>query len=128
MDSSCRLATSFVGGQTLQIGLNGTGRPAVGKLLPPEGFAEPVRWNLAQVRVQLAAAEMRRSVEQWSATVDREGKFRIDDMPPGDYSLSVRFQQDPPGNLWDYRFKVLLADGDRAEEPVDLGELRLMKP
>ncbi len=128
MDSSCRLATSFVGGQTLQIGLNGTGRPAVGKLLPPEGFAEPVRWNLAQVRVQLAAAEMRRNVEQWSATVDREGKFRIDDMPPGDYSLSVRFQQDPPGNLWDYRFKVPLPDGDRAEEPVDLGELRLMKP
>jgi hypothetical protein len=128
MDSSCRLATSFVGGQTLQIGLNGTGRPVVGKLLPPEGFAEPVRWNLAQVRVQLAAAEIRRNVEQWSATVDREGKFRIDDMPPGDYSLSVRFQQDPPDNLRDYRFKVLLPDGDRAEEPVDLGELRLRKP
>jgi beta-lactamase regulating signal transducer with metallopeptidase domain len=128
MDSSCRLATSFVGGQTLQIGLNGTGRLVVGKLMPPEGFKEKVRWNLAQVVAQPAAAENRVDSPQWSATVDREGRFHIDEMPTGYFSLSVRFQQDPPGNLWDYRFKVLAPDGDRAEEPVNLGELRLVKP
>jgi hypothetical protein len=128
MDSSCRVTTSFVGGQTLLIGLNGTGRQVVGKLLPPDGFAGSVRWKLAQVRVQPVAAEMRGSAPQWTAAVDREGKFRVDDMPAGDYSLSARFQQDPPCRLGDHRFKVFLANGDRTEEPVDLGELRLIKP
>jgi beta-lactamase regulating signal transducer with metallopeptidase domain/uncharacterized GH25 family protein len=128
MDSSCRVTTDFNSGQTVEIGLNGTGRPVVGKLVPPDGFAEQVRWSLAQVRVQPVAAEMRGINPQWTAAVDRDGKFRIDDMPAGDYSLSARFQQDPPGRLGDHRFKVFLADGDRAVEPVDLGELKLNKP
>ncbi len=60
-----------------------------------------------------------------TAKVDGEGKFRIDDMPPGNYSLSVTFRKDAPGKLSNHGFKVLSADGDRLDEPVDLGVLRL---
>ncbi|HEX3450316.1 MAG TPA: carboxypeptidase regulatory-like domain-containing protein [Isosphaeraceae bacterium] len=127
MDSSCRLATNFVGGQTVEIGLNGSGRPVVGKLLPPEGFAESVRWGLVQVRVQPLAAEIRGINPQWTATVDREGNFRIDDMPAGDYALSVSFQRDDAGHLRNYRFRVPPQEGVRAAEPLDLGPLKLTR-
>jgi hypothetical protein len=63
---------------------------------------------------------------QVTARVDHEGKFRIDDMPPGNYSLSVKFPENAPGRLSNYGFKVLSTDGEPSVEPIDLGALRLV--
>ena len=59
--------------------------------------------------------------------MDRDGKFRIDDVPAGDYSLSVRFMKTPVGYLSDHRFRVPALEGDAAARPVDLGTLKLEK-
>ncbi|NOY42053.1 MAG: hypothetical protein GXP26_09475 [Planctomycetes bacterium] len=60
-----------------------------------------------------------------TASVDRDGSFRLDDVPSGEYVLSVRFSKKAPGILSKYRFSVSPAKEDRAADPVDLGTLRL---
>ena len=123
--SSHMIGAEFRGGKTTHIDLGGTGRPVVGKLLPPEGFKDKVRWNFALIHVTSDEAETRPPIGYWKATVDRDGKFRIDDMPAGNYSLNVLFRRDEAGALQNHRFKVPSSEDDRAEQPVDLGELRL---
>jgi carboxypeptidase family protein len=61
----------------------------------------------------------------FNASVDRDGNFRIDDVPPGEYALSVNMSERPIGRLRDYAFSVPAAEGDSAHEPVDLGVLTL---
>ena len=40
------------------------------------------------------------------ASVSRDGTFRIDDVPDGDYTLTVRFSRDAAGKLPSRRFSV----------------------
>ncbi len=59
------------------------------------------------------------------ATANRDGRFRIDDVPAGEYSLNVSFVRNEAGHLRDYLFVVPPADTASAGQPVDLGALRL---
>jgi beta-lactamase regulating signal transducer with metallopeptidase domain len=120
--SAYMIGANFPSGKTVHIDLGGVGRPVVGKLHPPEGLTEKVRWNFADVTVVSGA-----DGPYFTVTVDREGKFRIDDVPAGDYSLSVRFRRDNAGGLSNYRFSVPMLEGDAAGRPVDLGTLKLEK-
>src|SRR5262249_12561739 len=99
----------------------------VGRLQPPEGFVGKVRWNFALIRAESGAAKDRAGGPVLWATVDRDGQFRIDDAPAGDYSLSVQFQRDAAGSLRNHRFQVPPPQGDLAGQPVDLGILGLEK-
>ncbi len=125
--SSFTIAADFPAGKTAHIDLGGTGRAVVARLQPPEGSKQNVRWNFALVAVQSVPPLESGNVPRFVATVDRDGSFRIDDVPAGDYSLSVQFQRDAPGQLLDHRFKVSSQEGDLAAQPVDLGTLRLEK-
>jgi len=125
--SSCMIAANFPAGKTVHIDLGGAGRAVVGKLQPPEGFKERVRWNFALVNVESDAAETRAGRPSLTATVDRDGTFRIDDVPAGEYSLSVQFQRDGAGHTRNHRFEVPSTEGDSTAKPVDLGILRLEK-
>jgi hypothetical protein len=118
----------FPAGETAHIELGASGRAVVGKLQPPEGWHEKVRWNLALVTVTAEAARGRPVGPVRTATVDLDGAFRIDDVPAGNYSLSVRFSWGQPGHLWNHRFIVPSLEGDRAIQPVDLGTLSLEPP
>ena len=95
--SACTIPADFPAGKTVHIDLGGTGRPVVGKLQPPEGFTGKVRWNFAGIQVEPVRAEPRRAAPASHVTVDRDGSFRIDDVPAGDYSLTVRFDRDDAG-------------------------------
>jgi protocatechuate 3,4-dioxygenase beta subunit len=122
----------FPAGKTVHIDLGGTGRPVVGRLQPAEGFTGKVRWNLAGIQVMPEAAERRANWLYFTASVDRDGRFRIDDVPAGSYSLEVWFmrtaqQSDDAGQLSHHRFVVPSLASDRAEPPIDLGVLRLKK-
>ncbi len=63
----------------------------------------------------------------FNASVDRDGSFRIDDMPEGHYVLGVRFEPRAPGHLAGYRFSVPPMEEGRSNEPMDLGTLVLDK-
>jgi hypothetical protein len=125
--SSCTIAAEFPAGKTVRIDLGGNGRAVVGKLQPADGFTETVRWNFALIDVRSARNEDRRKSPHFTATVDRDGTFRIDDMPTGDFALSVSFQREAAGHLRNYRFTVP-PEGDLAAGPFDLGPLKLIKP
>lgn len=167
--SSQRVSAEFIAGKTTTLDLGGTGRPVVGRLMPPVGHAERVFWNFALVEVRAdlqrppapkAPADIRDDAdryeawwEAWMATdegkawtaayrayqelqsqypyitasVDRDGSFRIDDVPSGDYVLHVRFSRKAPGVLSERRFSVPHVEEGRIAEPVELGVLTLDK-
>jgi hypothetical protein len=125
--SSCKVAIECPGGKTAHIDLGGTGRPVVGKLQPPEGFTGKVRWNFALVSAMSDENEPRAAGAYLVATVDRDGRFRIDDVPAGHYSLSVRFNREHEGWFLAQRLNVSPTTGESAVRPVDLGMLNLEK-
>jgi hypothetical protein len=124
--SACMIAADFPSGETVHLDLGGTGRAVVGTLRPPGGFAGKVRWNFAHISVRSAEAETRPDSPYLWGAVARDGSFRLDDVPAGDYLLTVRFDRDGAGHLFDRRFKVPPASGD-GDGPVDLGALTLEK-
>jgi protocatechuate 3,4-dioxygenase beta subunit len=125
--SSREIKADFPSGKTAHIDLGGTGRPVVGRLQPAEGFTGKVRWNFAVIWVQPVAAGDRADGPRFTVSVDRDGKFRIDDVPAGDYAMTVRVDRDDPGQLQNHRLQVPAVEGDPAAQPVDLGTLRLEK-
>lgn len=68
---------------------------------------------------------LRAASPYFTASVDRNGSFRIDDVPAGKYVLSVRFSEHPAGHLSDYRFSLSEASGAAPARPMDLGVLTL---
>lgn len=64
-----------------------------------------------------------------NASVARDGTFRIDDVPPGEYVLSVNFyeRENNPGHVGDLQFTVPPVENGYSSEPVDLGTLTLKK-
>ena len=72
-----------------------------------------------------AAAAPERKAAHYMAPVDRDGSFQIDDMPSGDYLLSVRFYETPPaGNIRNWKFSVD-AESAKNRKQVDLGNIQL---
>ncbi len=123
--SATSIPAEFVAGKTCQINVGGTGRAVVGKLRPPDGFKEKVRWNFALVNVRCSTTSPDGASYQFTATVDRDGSFRIDDVPAGDHALSADFYQgDRAVGLSEHAFTVPPAKDDK---PVDLGTLTLEK-
>lgn len=125
--SACLVPADFPGGETTLINLGGVGRRVSGRLRPPAGHDGAVPWSFAHIRVEPAAEDDGRQPRlSCEATVDREGNFHLDDLPPDDYRLSVGFYRESAGHLFDYRFRVPKATNDAAE-PIDLGDLTLAK-
>jgi protocatechuate 3,4-dioxygenase beta subunit len=141
---------SLVAGETTPAELGGRGRPVVGKLAPRAGFKGKVTWSFATLHLEInqpqappadpndpLAAEKQRAwlksqqrraekAPYYYVSVDRDGGFRIDDVPPGEYALSVRFDNNQAAGRLD---KVVITvppmDGNRSDEPLDVGELPL---
>jgi hypothetical protein len=125
--SSCMVPANFPAGETTLMLLGGIGRPVVGKLRVPEGFDGKVLWNFALIHVQPPERGAHATSPYFTVSVDRDGSFRIDDVPAGEYSLGVRFDRGAPGHLQNYRFTVPRAEGRDPSVPVDLGVLTLQR-
>ena len=72
-----------------------------------------------------AKGPQREASPHFTASVSRDGTFRLDDMPAGDYSLSIRFSRNAAGRLPNYGFSVPPMEGNRSGEELDLGVLAL---
>ena len=136
-------------GQTTKVTLGGTGRPVVGRLQLPDGVKESADWNSSfstnSIREALdpafffGAGLPLRSLPSHSFRVEADGSFRVEDLPPGDYELSVRaFERQirdgrkftPPKLLGKLRhlFSIEPIRGGRTDKPLQLGTLKLNKP
>lgn len=124
--SAITVPVEFVGGKTSRVLIGGTGRAVVGKLQPPAGFEGRVPWNFALLDVR--AIEKLETSPSFSVSVDRDGSFRIDDVPEGKYILHLQdFQRKLPGSLTPLPITVPALDAKAPEKPLDLGVLTLRK-
>jgi hypothetical protein len=126
--SQIRYKANFAAGETIKLDVGGAGVPVIGKLKPPDGFEGKPSWHFALVTTQLDLPQPLQKLSPYiTATVDRDGSFRIDDMPGGVYLLNVRFSQDAAGSLANYPLLVPPAEGEAAERVIDLGVLQLQR-
>ncbi|QEH38048.1 ECF RNA polymerase sigma factor SigE [Aquisphaera giovannonii] len=88
--SSCKVGVDLPGGKTTHVDLGGTGRAIVGRLELTAGPGEKPPWNFAEV-ASTPVPEARADLPSLMATVAMDGRFRIDDVPPGRYRLVARF-------------------------------------
>ncbi|MEO2013790.1 MAG: carboxypeptidase-like regulatory domain-containing protein [Fuerstiella sp.] len=69
--------------------------------------------------------EEQRQHPRFQVSVDREGRFFVDDVTPGNYVVTAYFYRDAQGSLPDHRFVIpQLQDGDVGRE-LELGDLQM---
>jgi hypothetical protein len=128
MASTCGLPATFPPGKTLHIDIGRKGRSVVGKLRPPANFKKPVFWNFALLNADSEPDSESKEKKQrlrFNATVSRDGDFRIDEMPPGQYSLNITFSRFVVGYLDETSFSIPEKDATWSAKPIDLGVLTL---
>jgi beta-lactamase regulating signal transducer with metallopeptidase domain len=121
-------------GETVEVKIGGKGRPVVGQVLLKAAPGVNVDWR----RNRPATIERARGFnllpgarqnDRFAASLDKDGRFRIDDVPPGHYELTVTIDAPPeldrPGPVNEFgrvRVPVDVPEGD-SDVPVDLGEI-----
>ena len=70
-----------------------------------------------------AADDGRRWVRVGRAAIDRDLRFRVDDLPPGPYRIRVAVRAGR-GAGWSGRFEVPGPAAGKDDGPIDLGTLR----
>jgi len=127
--STVSQSVEFTAGKTTTLDYGGKGTAVTGKLMMPANSSAEGFWGFATVYINrvpdLPDTRLGRNRIAY-ATVNRDGSFRIDDMPAGNYNLSVRFNRDAPGAISEHKFTLpTIAVGETATT-VELGELRLI--
>lgn len=139
-------------GEITRVDLGGTGRPVTGKLTAPAELAGRVNWLRSHnsLTAQPAPADrLSAAIEDpnragggpsarqpWSVVLDRDGSFRIEDVPAGSYDLNFAVLQpllDGSGRPTDRAMATAHREvtvpempGGRSDEPLDLGTIPLV--
>ncbi len=121
--STARIQTRLTAGQTTRINFGATGRPVIGQLEHASDSKQETPWSFAYIDVVPLVQVVQ--APTFMATVDREGNFCIDDVPPGDYVLQIDFFKNRTEHLAGHRFTVPEINEKLSQRPVDLGVLTL---
>jgi hypothetical protein len=121
-------------GQTTRVRLGGPGRTLVGRLRAPKDLGLPIDWSRVRVDLGLAAphigfpgddaiwasyraflnSEEGKAYFRDHLPVGRDGSFRIESVPPGEYSLSISVLGPAVGRPAEAE-KIYAATGERIE-------------
>jgi hypothetical protein len=74
-------------GQTTTINLGGVGRPVEGKVVRPPGTTRSDYYLMATAKAKGGAVA---DAREYRLQIDVQDNFRIDDVPPGDYTITLR--------------------------------------
>jgi hypothetical protein len=122
-------------GQTVLVHLGGRGRPVVGRIVAPAAPGVHVDWRQNRP-VALEQAQGNGDVPgprrygRYAANLDKDGRFRIDDVLPGRYELTVTIDAPPvpnqPGPAEERgRVKLQIEVPQGSDDvPVELGEIK----
>ncbi len=145
-------------GETLQVNVGGTGRPVIGRAVKPPREEIPIDWATGFYLLRLQpppiteppnmTREQRAAwYKTWSTTeeakaymayvenprsfgfgIERDGSFRIDDVAPGTYDLTLQLldgQRRREIAIAKRTVVVPVIPGGRSDEPLDLGAIEL---
>ena len=112
--------------ETTQVVLGGTGRPVTGKLVLPKGKRPSFGWRMGMGMLTADDSSV------YHFPIEKDGAFRIEDIPSGLYELRIDFRSLVPGDRSaehpllgeaTHSFTIpKMADG-RSDKPLDLGTL-----
>jgi hypothetical protein len=123
--SASLVRANFISGETNHIDLGASGRPIIGQLRRSPDSTLETPWSFAVVRVDPTNPKDPASRISFSATVDRDGNFSIDDVPTGKYVLNAAFLKPPRDRLANHPFEVPAIEEKLSQRPVDLGVLTM---
>jgi len=126
-------------GATVEVTIGGKGRPVVGRVVLQAAPGVHVDWRtnrpatIEKPRVlnpppNPIGPDPRRN-QRFAANFDKDGRFRIEDVPPGHYELTVTIDappaQDQPGPAQELGRVKVPVDVPEIDDgmPVDLGEI-----
>ena len=86
-------------GGAASVTVGGRGRPVVGKVVVDDTPDPPIDWrqnNPAEIKLPRGKlGQGPRGWDRYASNLDKDGRFRIDDVPPGSYELTVPVNSPP---------------------------------
>jgi hypothetical protein len=130
---SYHISVEVKSGETARVQIGGTGRPVIGKVVIPEMIENIFDWQYTDHSIRVSSP-ISPPYTVLTFECDKDGSFLVEDVPAGDYTVSV-IAYGPPLNSQTYRgerigilsraFTIPEMPGGRSDEPFDLGELEL---
>ena len=122
-------------GQTARVQLGGKGRPVLGRIVVDGTPDTPVDWTKNQpvvIRIPLNEVKDSLAWRCFGSHIDKDGRFRVEDVPPGNYELEVTVNSDSypqdrgaESVIGSVKRAVIVpgAPDARNDEPLDLGTI-----
>jgi peroxiredoxin len=123
-------------GQTTQVRLGGKGRPVIGRVVLDGTPPEPVDWRSNDPAfLEPPRAERRKATAPWitfASGFDKDGGFRIEDVAPGTYELTIpvnlpsdkRTWGTPRATMGEATLPVTVPEGPE-DQPVEIGDVKV---
>jgi len=121
-------------GATTEVRLGGKGRPVIGRVVLDGTPKAPVDWRYNEpVVIQQLPTQSGQGTGVWNrlgSGIDKEGRFRVEDVPAGRYDLTIPVNQAPNpesfgsgAKIGDATLSITVPEGPQ-DEPIDLGEIK----
>ncbi len=119
-------------GQVTRVQIGGTGRPVVGKIVIPEMIEDKFDWQYTTHSLRVSSPNSPYRI--LALEFDKDGSFRVEDVPAGDYYIYVHAYEPPPNTrtprgerigVLTHPFNIPEMPGGRSDEPLDLGILEM---
>jgi peroxiredoxin len=121
--------------QTARVRIGGKGRPVIGRVVVDGAPEPPVDWTKNEpIWIHFPREELRdsRTWRAFGSHLDKDGRFHIEDVPPGKYELELTVNADsyprvrgPEAMIGLVRTPVTVpeAPAGRPDQPLDLGTI-----